>query len=274
MKPYFAFLSARQQEFTPTAQAVVASFPDPMPDWLKVCIMILVDHNIKFGNWGRIRCLQLGYLNTTANSMKDLKGIQNGTPVAAPTFTAYNGYVTDGLTNHINRGIVLSTNGGVLTQTDAWVGEHLLENLDTGVASVLFGAFGSAANRRISLSQNPTTPPNQGLLWRIIQGTAANYVSERYLYDDGIYFMKRTPVSPAGELYHDNVLLQTSALAVGLLPDVAIYSGALNENGVTSNFGKFRLGTFACGAQAGFNFAEFVASLRTFRHNVLTYSVL
>lgn len=178
------------------------------------------------------------WAENATQALVSLKQLRTATVVAAPTFTADQGYTFNGTSNYINTGFVPSTHCVAGSGTNQRLAVYGRSSPITG--SVTLGSFTSATvNWRMftsDVARTMTGRLNSGAAVVTVPSTGAGYLA-----------MSRAGGGTIAKSYYNGApLADATGLSVGTtLTANAIFIGAFNNAGSASGFVAFNAG-FGC----------------------------
>lgn len=256
-----AAIFAQRPTFSKEALAAFAKYPDALPTWFKRIFAEFIDGQVLVGNWPKLTCFQLRAINTAANALIDATGNVNATNNGG-VHTPYYGFTYNGTTQYVNTGYILNTHGnrvaqgfGLQTLTDTFGGWFVKKNLTAGTGAFLGGVHDTVASRKWSLGQT------SGAVLRVNANTSRTYTGLSTLKINGGTTWSMFRNSARSGLYINGSPLYSvlaSSEPATALPQLAIYEGTLNNQGVAFATGlNADIGAFWQGQLSGFNQTAF-----------------
>lgn len=165
--------------------------------------------------------------NTTQANL-DIVNLQTSTPHGTLTFTAGQGYTSNGTTGYIDTGYIPSTAGGNLTLNSATIGAYIITN-DTSVNNrVLMGvnSGGSDFLYLQPLAAGGSFWENNGITFPNVAGQSTT---------QGFWVNSRVNATTI-TLDKNGVQIGSAASNSGTLPTKSIFVGAFDDNGTPDDF--------------------------------------
>jgi len=211
----------------------------------KDAISYFIDNQVRFGNWSKIKEIQmLSGLSSSSKSLIGFKG-NNATNVGC-SFTPATGFTTDGVSTYIDTNIVPS----IIQTSETNVGYqgYCINNR----GNYVFGCIGASTANQVFLS----ALDNGTFTYRgnsSSTGTATSPVKENSLFGVNV---------ESGKVrgnWNSQAISQYTKSS-GVAPETSIYIGARNYNGYNSG-GNSDVGCFIVHDYTEFNFSAFYVYL-------------
>lgn len=222
--------------FSAEAQEVLDRLTAPEA-LVQTSIATFVDACVAKGNWDNIDEFVVTCLDTSANSLIGLRGLQNGSLAGTPTFTAYEGFDCT-TSDYIDTSLIPSS----LTQyqqNDAFFTSYQHGNTDADMAA--FGTLDVGPNRYMFLRKNSTS-------WRVAcnQGSTSVTNVGGSMPDNTALTMVRVDASNMSQWI--GAVETAYVVASSARSAESVYVNGFNNNGAPSTGGDPVLCFYACGA--------------------------
>lgn len=206
------------------AQEVLASFPNPLAPDEPGKITTVIEEMISTGDWNNTRSLACFAMFDPINALWDWKRQETMTNVSGSVHTPSEGYLFDGLADHINTNFLASSE---LLLDDLLISVYCYENFSASSFRMLFGVTDDSSNALL-IDQNVG---GDSLIYQVNTTTNSVHPTVTGAFLDGTRYSIGRNDAVNNELYIAGIEVDSEADASVGLPDLDIYVGARNNNG-------------------------------------------